>query len=138
MASNSRRRVKLLSVIHHSFSLWHAPEWLKPRLEREFPQLDITLHDSYEDLEQRIGDAEIFLGWSLRGEQVKAARKLRWIHSTAAAVHQLMSPELVSSDIVVTNARSVHGPVVAEHATAMIFAAAKRLSYCAHFQEQKH
>jgi phosphoglycerate dehydrogenase-like enzyme len=118
--------------------LWHAPEWLKPRLESEFPQLDIVLHDRYDDVERWIGDAEIFLGWSLRGEQVKAARKLRWIHSTAAAVHQLMSPELMASDIIVTNARSVHGPVVAEHATALIFAAAKRLSWCSHYAGQQH
>lgn len=138
MAENSSRRVKAFSVIHHSFSLWHAPEWLKPRLEREFPQLDITLHDRYDDLEHWITDAEIFLGWSLRGDQIKAASKLRWIHSTAAAVHALMSPELIASDIVVTNARSVHGPVVAEHAIALLFAAAKRFSFCAHYQQQKH
>lgn len=136
--ASSSRRVKVFSVIHHSFSLWHAPEWLKPRLEAEFPQLDIVLHDRYDDLERWIGDTEIFLGWSLRGEQVAAARELRWIHSTAAAVHQLMSPELIASDIMVTNARSVHGPVVAEHAIALIFAAAKRISWCSHFQQQQH
>lgn len=138
MSESSSRRVKVFSVIHHSFSLWHAPEWLKPRLEAEFPQLDITLHDRYDDLARWISDAEIFLGWSLRGDQIKAARKLRWIHSTAAAVHALMSPELAASDIVVTNARSVHGPVVAEHAIALLFAAAKRFSWCAHYQQQKH
>ena len=44
------------------------------------------------------------------------APRLRCIHSTAAAVHQLISPELIASDVVVTNARDVHGPVVAEHA----------------------
>ncbi|HZU21964.1 MAG TPA: D-2-hydroxyacid dehydrogenase [Terriglobales bacterium] len=136
--TSASRRVRVFSVIHHGFSLWHAPDWLKPRLERDFPQLEIRLHDNYDDLERWIGDAEIFLGWSLRGPQVKAARKLRWIHSTAAAVHQLMSPELAASDIMVTNARSVHGPVVAEHALALIFAASKRLSWCAHFAGQKH
>ena len=138
MAESPSRRVKVLSIIHHRFSLWHAPEWLKPRLEREFPQLQIELHDNYADVESRIPDAEIFLGWSLRGDQVKAARKLRWIHSTAAAVHQLMSPELIASDIVVTNARSVHGPVVAEHAMALMFAAAKRLNACSRYQQERH
>lgn len=94
--------------------------------------------ENYERLNDEIANADIVIGWSLRGEQISAARKLKWIHSTATAVHALMSPELRSSDIVVTNARDVHGPVVAEHAMAMIFALAKRLPQAVQYQQQKH
>jgi len=38
-----------------------------------------------------------------------------------------MFPELIESDIVLTNAREVHGPVVAEHVIALIFALAKKI-----------
>jgi len=38
-----------------------------------------------------------------------------------------MFPELVNSEIVLTNAREVHGPVVAEHVIALIFALAKKI-----------
>jgi phosphoglycerate dehydrogenase-like enzyme len=38
-----------------------------------------------------------------------------------------MFPELVNSDVVLTNAREVHGPVVAEHVIALIFALARRI-----------
>jgi len=48
-----------------------------------------------------------------------------------------MTPELRSSDIVVTNARDVHGPVVAEHAIALAFALAKRLPQAVTYQWQK-
>jgi phosphoglycerate dehydrogenase-like enzyme len=74
--------------------------------------------------------------WSLRAEQVRAAKKLRWIHSPAAAVHQLMIPEIVNSDILVTNASSVHGPVVAEHVMALMFALAKRIPAAVRYQQQ--
>ena len=87
---------------------------------------------------EKIADADIAISWSLRGEQIKAAEKLRWIHSTAAAVHQMMTPELRATDIVVTNARDVHGPVVAEHAIALAFALAKRLPQSVRYQQQKH
>ncbi|MBV8208198.1 MAG: D-2-hydroxyacid dehydrogenase [Acidobacteria bacterium] len=129
--------IKLLSIIYHPFSLWHAPEWLRPRLQRDFPQLEVTVRDDFKTIEDDIREAEIFLGWSLRGEQLKAARQLRWIHSTAAAVHTLMSPELAASDILVTNARTVHGPVVAEHAIALILAMAKRLPSSIRYQQQR-
>jgi len=129
--------MKLLIIIQHPFALWNAPAWLGERIHREFPQIEVDQRNTYKGVEDYIRDAEIFFGWSLRGEQVRAARKLRWIHSTAAAVHQLMSPELRASDIVVTNARSVHGPVVAEHAIALMFALAKRLPAAVRYQQQQ-
>ena len=129
--------MKLLILIHHPFALWSAPDWLGKRVHRDFPQIEVDQRNSYKNVEEHIRDAEIFFGWSLRGEQVAAAKKLRWIHSTAAAVHQLMSPELRASNVNVTNASSVHGPVVAEHAIAMMFALAKRLHVAVRAQQQR-
>jgi len=130
--------VKLLIVLHHRFDLWQAPPWFAERLRRDFPQLDVVhLHD-YGRINDEIADADIAIAWSLRGEQISAARKLKWIHSTATAVHALMSDELRASNIVVTNARDVHGPVVAEHAMSLVFALAKRLPQAMRFQQQKH
>ena len=130
--------MKLLIVLHHRFDLWQAPPWFAERLRRDFPQLEVVhLHD-YHRVNDEIADADIAIAWSLRGEQITAARKLKWIHSTATAVHALISDELRASNIVVTNARDVHGPVVAEHAMALIFALAKRLPQAARYQQQKH
>jgi phosphoglycerate dehydrogenase-like enzyme len=130
--------VKLLIALYHRFELWQMPAWFSERLRGEFPQLEVIHLPNYERVTEEIADAEIAISWSLRGEQIKAAKKLRWIHSTAAAVHQLMTPELRASDIVVTNARDVHGPVVAEHAIALAFALAKRLPQAVRYQQQKH
>jgi phosphoglycerate dehydrogenase-like enzyme len=128
--------MKVLIVLHHRFELWNAPSWIPERLRQDFPQIEITHLTRYEGLEQAIADAEVAIAWSLRPEQIKEARHLRWIHSPAAAVHQLMSPEIVNSEIIVTNAREVHGPVVAEHVIAQIFALAKMLPAAVRFQQQ--
>ena len=103
----------------------------------EFPELNIVHLPDYKRMDAEIPDSEILIAWSLRPEQIVAARKLRWIHSPAAAVHQLMFPELINSDIVLTNAREVHGPVVAEHVIALIFALAKKIPGSVELQ-QKH
>ena len=92
-----------------------------------FLQVDVVHLPDYKRVDAEILDAEIAVTWSVRPEQIKAAKKLRWIHSPAAAVHQLIFPEIVESDIVLTNARDVHGPVVAEHVIALIFALAKKI-----------
>jgi len=129
--------MKLLIVLHHRFELWKAPAWLSQVVQEEFPQVRVVHLDSYDGVESEITDAEIAIAWSLRPEQIKSAKKLHWIHSPAAAVHQLIYPELVHSDIILTNAREVHGPVVAEHVIALIFALAKQIPCAVRFQ-QKH
>ncbi len=130
--------MKLLIALHHRFELWQIPAWFSERLRRDFSQLEVVHLPNYDRVTEEIADADIAIAWSLRGEQIKAARRLRWIHSTATAVHHLMTPELLASDIVVTNARDVHGSVVAEHAIALAFALAKRLPQSVRYQQQKH
>jgi phosphoglycerate dehydrogenase-like enzyme len=130
--------MKLLIALYHRFGLWQAPEWFAERLRQDFPQLEVVHLSNYDRVMEEIADADIAISWSLRGDQVKAAKKLKWIHSTATAVHALMSSELRASEIVLTNARDVHGPVVAEHAMALAFALAKRLPQAVRFQQQKH
>src|SRR5579872_3560866 len=129
--------MKLLLALHHPFELWRAPEWFASRLQSDFPALQIIQAANYEETAKLIADAEIMLGWSLRAEQFATAKKLRWIHSTAAAVHLLMSPELAASNVMVTNAREVHAPVVAEHAVAVMLALAKKIPSAVRYQEKK-
>jgi phosphoglycerate dehydrogenase-like enzyme len=128
---------KLLICVRHPFDQWNAPAWFSARLRKDFPQLAIVHLPDYTRVDEEILDAEIVVSWSIRPEQIAAAKKLRWIHSPAAAVHQLMFPELVASEIVLTNAREVHGPVVAEHVIALIFALAKKIPDSVRLQ-QKH
>jgi len=129
--------LKLLIALHHRFDLWNAPEWFAERLRRDFPGLDVVDLRGYAGIEHQIPDADIAIAWSIRPEQFRLAKKLRWIHSTAAAVHQLMFPELIESNVILTNAREVHGAVVAEHVIALIFALAKRIPDAVRLQ-QKH
>src|SRR5215467_13561619 len=115
---------KLLIAVHHPFALWASPAWFSERLRRDFPDINVVHLPDYSRVDAEIPDTDIAITWSIRPEQVKAAKKLRWIHSPAAAIHTLIFPELVNSDIVITNSRDVHGPVVAEHVIALIFALA--------------
>jgi phosphoglycerate dehydrogenase-like enzyme len=129
--------MNLLILVRHSFELWNAPPWLSERLNRDFPAVHAIQRSSYDGIENHLRDAEVIISWSLRPEQFKVARKLRWLHSPAAAVHQLIFPELVQSDVILTNAREVHGPVVAENVMALVFAMAKCLPQAVRLQ-QKH
>src|SRR5579872_1023956 len=130
--------MRVLIAVYHPLKLWFAPEWLKGRLQQHFPGHDFEQIPDYSTIAEKIVDADVLIAWSIRPEQLRCARKLRWIHSPAAAVHQLMFPEVVAGPIVVTNARDVHGPVVAEHAIAVLLALAKRLPDAMRMQQRKY
>jgi phosphoglycerate dehydrogenase-like enzyme len=129
--------VKTLIAHHHRFELWRAPTWLRERLQLEFPDNQFVQLENFERVPEEIRDADVFIASLLRPEHLASARKLKWIHSPAAAVHGLMFPELIRSNVRVTNSTGVHGPVVAEHAVALLLAMAKRLPQAMHYQAQR-
>ena len=133
--------MKLVILLHHPFELWCAPAWLGPRLAQTFPQIQVVqlpcgVGDSTH-LGEELCDADAAVLWRMTAEELAAARQLRWIHSTAAAVHTLIFPEMLARDIVISNGREVHAPVVAEHILALVFALAKRLPLAVQFQARR-
>src|SRR5690349_4901449 len=98
---------KLLIATQHSLQLYVAPEWFADRLRKDFPQLEVVRITDYDGIEAKIADSDILFTQALNAEQFRAAKKLRWIHSPSAAVHQFMFPELIESNVVLTNGREV-------------------------------
>lgn len=129
--------MKVLIVHFSAFELWHAPAWLSERLRGDFPEHRFVQLESNERLSQEIEDADVFVGYLVRPPDFLRAAKLKWIHAPTSAVHQLMYPELVASSVRVTNSTGIHGPVVAEHALALILALAKRIPQSMHHQAGK-
>jgi phosphoglycerate dehydrogenase-like enzyme len=123
-------------VLHqqHRFELWNAPDWAAEQLRARFPQLNLVHPLSQEEMDVEIRDADVAITWSITPEQLASASQLRWVHSPAAAVHLFMFPEFVASDVVLTNARSVHAPVVAEHVIALVFALARQIHTSVRYQ----
>jgi phosphoglycerate dehydrogenase-like enzyme len=54
---------------------------------------------------------------------------LRWIHSLAAGLDELATPELAARDIVVTNSAGVYAPAIAEWAIAALVMLARDLGF---------
>ncbi|HZI57206.1 MAG TPA: D-2-hydroxyacid dehydrogenase [Verrucomicrobiae bacterium] len=127
---------KIAILLHEQFEMWCPPEWFLERLRAEFPQVEIAHSTSKRNDERAMRDADILIGWSLSPEQLRTATNLHWIYSITSAVDQFLCPELAASDIVISNAGRVHGPVVAEHAIAMVLALAKRLPSAVRYQDR--
>ena len=62
-----------------------------------------------------VSDAEAYFGFGFNRGLLAAAPRLRWVHSAAAGVGSLLFPELVASDVVLTNSAGVMAVPIAEH-----------------------
>src|SRR4051812_30784945 len=107
--------------------MWTIPPDHVERLRRTFPS-----HTFVHALDERealadIHDAEIVFSAQLTRSLFSAATRLRWVHSPAAGIGGMLFPELVSSDVVVTNARGLSADTIAEHVLAVILAMFRRL-----------
>jgi D-2-hydroxyacid dehydrogenase (NADP+) len=136
MTRTTPAETKLLICARHSFSLWNPPPLMAERIRERWPEMRVAHLPTYDGLQTELPDAHIFVGFSLRPEQLAWARKLLWIHSTAAGIGQLMYPELRSSVIEVTNASGVHRVPMAEHILGTLIALARRFPDCLRYQQQ--
>jgi phosphoglycerate dehydrogenase-like enzyme len=126
MQRTQPRDTTLTICVWHPFTLWRAPEWVPQRILNRWREMHVIHVPGYDELPSALPETDILLGFSLRPEQFALARKLQWIHATAAGVGQLMYPALRQSGVVVTNARGIHAVPMAEHALGMMIAMARR------------
>jgi len=127
---------KLVICVWHRFSLWNPPPEMAARIRERWPAMSVVHLPNFGGLERELPDTDIFVGFSLRPEQFAACRKLKWLHSTAAGVGQLMYPELRQSGIELTNARGVHAIPMAEHILGTLVALVRRFPDCFRYQQQ--
>ncbi len=137
MSRPTPAETKLLICVWHWFTLWRPPADVAVHVRKRFPEMKVVHLPTYDHLADEVVDADIFVGWSLRPEQFKLAQKLKWIHSTAAGVGQLMYPELRQSGIAVTNASGIHTTAMAEHVLGFLVALARRFPDALRHQWQR-
>ncbi len=106
---------------------WQIPTEQVTWLREQFPGIDFVHVTPGDDVLGPIADAEICLASSLKPEVIDQAPRLRWVHSTAAAVDDLLPlKRLAEHHVVVTNSRGVQAVPIAEHVMAGLLILARR------------
>lgn len=123
-------------------NFWRWPETATERLRREFPAVEIVELGSPSDRPPSaptsvLETAEAAIAVRLHPDWLPQATRLRWLHCPSAAVHQLLSPELVASSIQVTNGAGVHAASVAEHGLALLLALVRGIPQAAAQQRER-
>jgi phosphoglycerate dehydrogenase-like enzyme len=129
---------KLVICVWHPFTFWRPQPLMPQTIRARWPEMRVVHLPDYDELPAELPDTDIFVGYSLRAEQLQHAKKLKWIHSTAAGVAQLMYPELRDSGIVVTNPSGIFSPPMAEHTMGLLLALARNFPDSTRHQDRSH
>ena len=119
--------MEILVAIYSPFEAWCIPDAGVEQLRRDFPSHTFAQARTDEDALARIRGADVVFGARIRPEQFAAAARLRWVHSPAAGVGNMLFPALVESDVVLTNSRGITAEPIAEHVIGVILALLRRL-----------
>jgi phosphoglycerate dehydrogenase-like enzyme len=107
------------------------------KFRQAYPQVQFVASGSPEEVVREIADADAFFGNPTR-EQYRAAKKLRWIQAPSAGIEFVRNvPELVDSEVVLTNARGAHAQTIAEHTFAMLLTLTRALPYFAEAKKRR-
>jgi len=120
-------RLTVLEFVRDEDSVWNLPQPLVARLAARFPDVRFESPPRQADADRLLPEAEVVLGWAARPHNFASARRLAWIHLTAAGVGRALFPELIASDVVLTNSRGLHATSMAEHAIGMMLGFARKL-----------
>ena len=83
-----------------------------------------------ERIDELLPSADIFIGHAkvpVDWDRVLAAKKLRWIQSSAAGLDHCLVPGVIDSDLVVSSASGLFAPQVAEQTFALLHGLLRRL-----------
>lgn len=101
-----------------------------PRLGELSDQAELRFASSIDELRDALPGAEVMLGWNFQDDSLReawnSAKELRWIHWCGAGVDAALFPELVASDVCVTNARRIFDDPMAEWVLGTIISFAKK------------
>ena len=71
-----------------------------------------------DEAQRLMADAEVYFGFGITADLYQAGRKLRWVHSAAAGVGNVLKSGIAGSDVLLTNSAGIHGPPIAEFVVA--------------------
>lgn len=83
----------------------------------QFPDIDV-ISTPTEALADHIAEADILLSNQFPADLIEKAKNLKWFQCTMAGVDSALSVRDKLGDIIVTNARGIHGDVIADYVMA--------------------
>lgn len=112
------------------------PPAVAQQLQAEFPGTTVTLVQNPAQRRAALSDAEVLFAVRFSPEDFQIATRLKWLHLASAGATHVLFPQVVESDVIVTNSRGLYGIPIAEHVLGVMIILARKLHEAYRFQLQ--
>lgn len=130
--------MRILVSIYSPITSWNIPDAQLNRLREAFPHHEFLHSRDAGETAATIATADIAFSSLVRPPDLALASRLRWIHSPAAGVGSLLTPEFRARDVVLTNSRGIHADAMAEHVIGVLIALFRKLPEAVRHQAARH
>jgi phosphoglycerate dehydrogenase-like enzyme len=111
------------------------------RIAQVAPDVEVVLLDEQGRPQGEVADAEVLIRWwydqDWLRQMLALMPNLKWLHTPSAGVDQMLIPELVARQLVITNATGSQAPPIAEFVMLAMLSHAKRLPEILHAQRER-
>jgi phosphoglycerate dehydrogenase-like enzyme len=131
-------RIRILTAVAQS--VVPAPQYNAAEVKQITSQgrnVELILPKTVDEMNKALAEVDVVFG-ALNAGMLARAKNLRWLQATEAGVDRLLFPELVKSDVVVTNMARTFAPAISETAISMLLALTRGLVqyYIPQFQKR--
>jgi phosphoglycerate dehydrogenase-like enzyme len=89
------------------------------QIQSQGKDIQIAVPANPAELDRLLPEADVVFG-AINAQMLAKARNLRWLQATEGGVEALLFPEMVKSNVVLTNMARVFGPAISETAIGML------------------
>src|SRR5215831_4262120 len=119
--------MKVLVYISWPVKAWCIGDDHVGALRERFPDVSFVHETNLDAAGHTLADSDVAFTPFLKPEMIPRAERLRWVHSSAAAVEGLLPLAALSQhDIIVTNSRGVQAIPMAEHVIGGLLMVSRR------------
>jgi phosphoglycerate dehydrogenase-like enzyme len=131
-------RVRILTAVARS--VVPAPQYNAEEVKQITSQgknVELIVPKTADEMNKALSEVDVIFG-ALNAEMFARAKNLRWLQATEAGVDMLLFPELIKSNVVVTNMARMFAPAISETAISMLLALTRGLVkyYIPQFQKR--
>ena len=131
-------RVRILTAVARS--VVPAPQYNAEEVKQIASQgknVELIVPSTVDGMNKALSEVDVVFG-ALDAEMFARAKSLRWLQAVEAGVDRLLFPELIKSNVVVTNMARVFAPAISETAISMLLALTRGLvrHYVPQFQKR--
>ncbi len=112
----------------------------RAQVEKMVPTAEVHLALNAEEAGDFLEKADILVtsNWDFKPEIYKKAKNLKWVHAISAGVEDMLFPEMVNSEVLLSNARGIFDTPAAEHTLAVMLSFSRGMIELIRSQNRNH